>query len=125
MRGKSNLPSEEKTKAICICIRVSTEDQAKGRKSGDEKKGRKSAPSSCSPWAELNCPEGEVAKMLDVSRTTIYKYFENGILWGKIHFVTGWRKISRDSIEVLAEKLGITVTDIKVFPSAADKTNRE
>lgn len=54
---------------------------------------------------------GIVAKMLDVDRKTIRNYFDQGILWGKSHPVTGWREINRKSIEILVEKLGITIKE--------------
>jgi len=47
---------------------------------------------------------GQVSRMLGISRSTVIKFFEQGILTGWKHPLASWRVIDRESIEALAKK---------------------
>ncbi len=49
---------------------------------------------------------GDVSKMLGrlVSRTTVQRYLDNGILTGRKNPITRWRVIDRVSVEALKRK---------------------
>jgi len=48
---------------------------------------------------------GEVARMLGVSKRRVVTLFDQGILTGWKHPVTGWRLIDRKSVEALKRRL--------------------
>jgi len=56
---------------------------------------------------------GEVSKMLGrvISRSTVIKYFDKGILTGWKHPVTGYRVVDLESVKALARKSGIELSE--------------
>ncbi len=72
---------------------------------------------------------GEVSKMLCgvISQSTVIKYFDKGILTGRRHPVTKYRMVDRESVEALAKKSGIELSEgMETWPrrSRARKTSR-
>jgi hypothetical protein len=56
---------------------------------------------------------GDVVKMLDglISRSTVTRYFDNGILTGWKNPITGRRLIDPESVKALAKKSGIELSE--------------
>jgi excisionase family DNA binding protein len=54
-------------------------------------------------------PTGEVAKLLNISRSTVSRKFDSGDLQGKKNPITGERLISRKSLEAFMEKYNLPV----------------
>jgi excisionase family DNA binding protein len=50
---------------------------------------------------------GEAAKMLDIGRTTVNRYFAQGVLTGEQHPITNLRRINRASVLALMQKYGM------------------
>jgi excisionase family DNA binding protein len=50
---------------------------------------------------------GEAAKMLGIGRTTVNRYFAQGVLTGEQHPITNLRRINRASVLALLEKYGM------------------
>jgi predicted site-specific integrase-resolvase len=50
----------------------------------------------------------EAAKRLGISRSTVIRYFDMGILTGEKHPITGWRSVSKESVLALMKKHRIT-----------------
>jgi excisionase family DNA binding protein len=50
---------------------------------------------------------GEAAKMLSVARSTVYRYFDQGILTGEQHPITKLCRIKRASVLALMKKYGM------------------
>ncbi len=72
---------------------------------------------------------GEVSKMLGgvISRSTVIKYFDKGILTGWKHPVTGYRVVDPKSVKALAKKSGIELSEgMETWPrrGRARKTSR-
>ncbi len=49
----------------------------------------------------------EAARMLRISRSTVERYFEKGVLTGEKHPITGWRSVSVKSVLALMKKYGM------------------
>jgi len=54
---------------------------------------------------------GDVARMLGVSKRRVATLFDQGVLTGYKHPVIGWRVIERESVEGLAKKSGIELSE--------------
>jgi excisionase family DNA binding protein len=50
---------------------------------------------------------GEAAKILGISRTTVYHLFDMRTLKGKKHPITGWRFVDKESVIALMEERGM------------------
>lgn len=48
---------------------------------------------------------GDVSEMLGISKSTVTRYFNKGILTGSKHSLTGWRVIDLESVKALIEEL--------------------
>ena len=62
---------------------------------------------------------GEVVKMLGrvISRSTVIRFFDHGILTGWKHPVRRYRVVDRESVKALAKKSGIELSEeMEVWP---------
>ena len=65
------------------------------------------------PKRKRGLTTGDVSRMLGgaISQSTIIRFFDQGILKGWKHPVTGWRVVDPKSIKALAKKSGIELSE--------------
>ena len=65
------------------------------------------------PKRKRGLTTGDVVKMLDglITRSTVTRYFDNGILTGWKNPITGRRLIDPESVKALAKKSGIELSE--------------
>jgi len=65
------------------------------------------------PKRKRGLTTGDVSRMLGgaISQSTVIRFFDQGILTGWKHPLTGWRVVDPKSIKALAKKSGIELSE--------------